>query len=224
MLVQQAVILCGGKGTRLAERRAELPKPMIPLDGRPVLDHIISNLAKAGIRRFLLAAGYRGEAVAQYYMAPRHPDCRIEVVIEPEPGGTAGALRGCADRLEDDFVLAYGDVFLDFDARRLIAAHEARRPLFQLGRELERPDMGAGRARKRRDIRLESLDVRKRRVFFGGDYDVYRMPVLLKYRGKIHNPQVLDGQILHEHYARHSVRLPPQRPVRDRMKFHRRGS
>ena len=46
MLVQQAVILCGGKGTRLAERGAELPKPMILLDGRPVLDHIISNLRK----------------------------------------------------------------------------------------------------------------------------------------------------------------------------------
>ncbi len=129
MLVQQAVILCGGRGTRLAERGGELPKPMFLLDGRPVLDHIISNLAKAGIRRFLLAAGFRGEVVAQYYAATRHPDCRIEVVIEPEPAGTAGALRGCADRLEDDFVLAYGDVFLDFDARRLIAAHETRRPL-----------------------------------------------------------------------------------------------
>lgn len=107
----------------------DLPKPMIPIEGRPVLDHIISNLAKAGIQRFVLAAGYRGDVVARYYTATRHADCRIEVLTEPEPGGTAGALRGCANRLDDDFVLAYGDVFLDFDARGLIAAHETHRPL-----------------------------------------------------------------------------------------------
>lgn len=132
MSIEQAVILCGGKGTRLAERVRELPKPMIPLGGRPVLDHIISNLAKAGIRRFLLVAGYRGEVVARYYATPRHGDCRIEVVTELEPAGTAGALRLCADRLDDDFVLAFGDVFLDFNARELFAAHEARRPLATL--------------------------------------------------------------------------------------------
>jgi D,D-heptose 1,7-bisphosphate phosphatase len=129
MLVQQAVILCGGKGTRLAERVRDLPKPMIPIDGRPVLDHIISNLAKAGIRRFLLVAGYRGDVVARYYATERHVNCQIEVVTESDLQGTAGALRGCADRLEDDFMLAYGDVFLDFDARRLVAAFERQRPL-----------------------------------------------------------------------------------------------
>jgi D-glycero-D-manno-heptose 1,7-bisphosphate phosphatase len=129
MPIQQAVILCGGKGTRLAERVRDLPKPMIPLEGRPVLDHIISNLAKAGIRRFLLAAGYHGDVVARYYATTRHADCRIEVLTEPESRGTAGALRWCAGRLEEDFVLAYGDVFLDFDARRLIAAHETQRRL-----------------------------------------------------------------------------------------------
>jgi D-glycero-D-manno-heptose 1,7-bisphosphate phosphatase len=129
MPVEQAVILCGGKGTRLAERVRELPKPMIPLDGRPVLDHIISNLAKAGVRRFLLAAGYRGDVVARHYSTVRHADCLIEVLTEPEPRGTAGALRWCADRLDDDFLLAYGDVFLDFDAKRLVAAHEAKHPL-----------------------------------------------------------------------------------------------
>ena len=132
MSIEQAVILCGGKGTRLAERVRELPKPMLLLDGRPVLDHIISNLAKAGIRRFLLVAGYRGDVVERYYSVPRHAGCRVEVVTEPEPAGTAGALRLCAGRLDDDFVLAYGDVFLDFNARGLVAAHEERRPMATL--------------------------------------------------------------------------------------------
>ena len=129
MSVQQAIILCGGKGTRLAERVRELPKPMIPVNGRPVLDHVIATLARAGIQRFILVAGYLAEVVDRYYATPRHADCRIEVVTEPEPRGTAGALRWCAGRLDDDFVFAYGDVFLDFDARRLLAAHEANRRL-----------------------------------------------------------------------------------------------
>jgi histidinol-phosphate phosphatase family protein len=94
-----------------------------------VLDHIIATLARAGVRRFVLAAGYLGEVVARYYATTRQAGCQIEVVTEADPRGTAGALRWCADRLEDDFVFAYGDVFVDFDARRLLAAHETRRPL-----------------------------------------------------------------------------------------------
>jgi hypothetical protein len=95
---------------------------MILIDGRPVLDHIIAALARAGVRRFVLAAGYLGEVVARYYATTRQAGCQIEVVTEADPRGTAGALRWCADRLEDDFVFAYGDVFVDFDARRLLAA------------------------------------------------------------------------------------------------------
>jgi len=129
MSVHQAVILCGGEGTRLGERVRDLPKPMIPLAGRPVLDHIIEALAAAGIRRFILAAGYQGDVVARYYAHTRPVDCLIEVVREPEARGTAGALRWSADRLDEDFLIAYGDVFLDFDARGLLAAHAARRPL-----------------------------------------------------------------------------------------------
>ncbi len=132
MPVEQAVILCGGKGTRLEGRVRAMPKPMIPLAGRPVLDHVIARLAGAGIRRFILAAGYQGEVVADYYATARPASGEIEVIREPAPRGTAGALRGCADRLDEEFVVAYGDVFLDFDARGLLAAHAARRPLATL--------------------------------------------------------------------------------------------
>ncbi len=129
MPVEQAVILCGGRGTRLADRAGDQPKPMIPLAGRPVLDHIIETLAAAGIRRVLLAAGHRGEVIARHYAGGRASGCAIEVLIESAPRGTAGALRGCADRLEEDFVVAYGDVFLDCSLRGLLAAHAAQRPL-----------------------------------------------------------------------------------------------
>jgi histidinol-phosphate phosphatase family protein len=130
MAVRQAVILCGGRGARLGETVRSLPKPMLPVGGRPVLDHIIANLAVAGVREFVLAAGYLGTTIREYYRtADRHPGCRIATVVEDEPRGTAGAVLFCADLLDEDFVLAYGDVFVDFAADRLIAAHEARHPL-----------------------------------------------------------------------------------------------
>lgn len=132
MPVEQAVILCGGKGTRLGDKVRALPKPMLPVGGRPVLDHIIANLAAAGIRHFILAAGHLGEVIAEYYATERHPGCTIETVIEREPLGTAGSLRLYADRLAPDFVLAYGDVFIDLDAARLIAAHQKHQPLATL--------------------------------------------------------------------------------------------
>lgn len=129
MPVEQAVVLCGGKGSRLGALVERLPKPMVPVGGRPVIDHIVGALASAGVRRFILAAGHLGGIIAEYYATPRHPGCSIEVVIETSALGTAGSLRLCADRLDEDFLVAYGDVFIDFDARPLIAEHERHRPL-----------------------------------------------------------------------------------------------
>jgi histidinol-phosphate phosphatase family protein len=106
---------------------------MLPVGGRPVLDYVIDVLAAAGVRDFVLAAGYLGATIDAYYRATeRHPGCTIKTIIEPEPLGTAGAVRSCAALLDEDFVLAYGDVFVDFAARGLIETHEARRPLATL--------------------------------------------------------------------------------------------
>ncbi len=127
--IKQALILCGGKGTRLGDRVRTLPKPLIPVGGRPVLDHIIDALSNAGISEFILAAGYLGEAIARYYAAHPRAGCKIEVVIEPAPLGTAGALRFVSDLLRDDFVLAYGDVFVDFNIGDMVASHLKKRPL-----------------------------------------------------------------------------------------------
>lgn len=127
--IKQALILCGGKGSRLGDRVLALPKPLIPVGGRPVLDHIIDVLERAGINHFILAAGYLGEAIVRHFAGRPRPGCRIEVVIEPEPRGTAGALPYVAGQLDDNFVLAYGDVFTDFDLHDMIASHARSGPL-----------------------------------------------------------------------------------------------
>jgi len=127
--IKQAVILCGGKGTRLGDRVRNLPKPLVPVDGRPVLDHIIGALEKAGINEFILAAGHLGEAISHYYATHPRLGSSIEVMVEPTPLGTGGALQFVADLLRDDFLLAYGDVFVDFDVGDLVASHLRKRPL-----------------------------------------------------------------------------------------------
>lgn len=127
MAIEQAVILCGGKGERLGNLVRDVPKPMVRVGGSPLLDQIIVRLGDAGIRRFTLVAGYLGDVIRRHYRNRKD----IEVLIEPEPMGTAGALRWCARQrvrvVDPDFLVAYGDVFIDFDVRRLIEAHDCKR-------------------------------------------------------------------------------------------------
>ncbi len=129
MKLEQALILCGGKGTRLGERARNLPKPLIPVGGRPVLDHIMDALQAAGVTQFILAAGHLGETITEHYRTHPRENCTIEVLIEPGPLGTAGAVQFAADRLGENFVLAYGDVFIDFELRPMLAAHAQHAPL-----------------------------------------------------------------------------------------------
>ena len=128
MRVTQAVILCGGKGTRLGDRARDIPKPMVHVGGMPVLDHIMRCLARGGVRRFVLLAGHLGRVIAEAYAKSPVPGCTVETVVESEPRGTAGALLEADGLLEESFVVAYGDVFMDFAAQGLIDTHERHRP------------------------------------------------------------------------------------------------
>jgi D,D-heptose 1,7-bisphosphate phosphatase len=113
---EQAVILIGGRGTRLGPLTRDIPKPLLNVGDRPFLDYMIENCVRFGFRRILLLAGYRGEAVERYVAEIKgrmRADVVISVVIEPEPRGTAGALGFAADHLEERFFLLNGDSFFD---------------------------------------------------------------------------------------------------------------
>lgn len=127
--MRQAVILCGGKGTRLGEQFSHVPKPLVPVDGLPLLDRILDNAAKAGIKEAILAAGHLGEQIAERYASHNPWDLKIHTHIEGKPLGTAGCLHEVANLLDEDFALLYGDVFLDFDLSALIARHEREKPV-----------------------------------------------------------------------------------------------
>ena len=99
--IAEAVILCGGLGTRLRSVVSDVPKPMAPIAGRPFLDYVLAYLAAEGVRRVVFAAGYKSDAIQARYGA-RWGDQDLAYSIETEPLGTGGALRQALERLESE--------------------------------------------------------------------------------------------------------------------------
>lgn len=124
VLSSQCVILAGGLGTRLGALAAATPKPLLTVAGRPFLDHLIEEIARFGVDRFLILAGHLGERIASHYTGEHRARegraIRIDVAIEPEPLGTAGGLALFADRLDETFLLFNGDTFFDFNIADLL--------------------------------------------------------------------------------------------------------
>jgi D-glycero-D-manno-heptose 1,7-bisphosphate phosphatase len=129
MDMPQAVILVGGAGTRLGDLGARTPKPLLPVGDRPFLSSLIREIARFGIRRFLLIAGHKGESVAAFVaQRPCLTDLAIDIecLIEPHPLGTGGALSFAADRLDSAFLLFNGDSWLELDLVEFWRAAAAR--------------------------------------------------------------------------------------------------
>ncbi len=119
----QAVILAGGLGTRLRPYTTVIPKPLVPIGDRPVLQHIVDSLSRDGVRRVDLCVSHLGELIKLYFAQTRSPD-DLDVVFHPEdePLGTAGALRLIPD-LEDTFIVMNGDVLTSLDYGALWEYH-----------------------------------------------------------------------------------------------------
>lgn len=118
----QAVILAGGLGTRLRPITERIPKPMVEVAGEPFLVRIVRWLQQQDFRRLLLLLSYRGEMVSDYFGDGRRFGVSIEYSLESSPLGTGGALRNGLAKLEDEFLLLYGDSYLPIDYRPVTAA------------------------------------------------------------------------------------------------------
>jgi D-glycero-D-manno-heptose 1,7-bisphosphate phosphatase len=115
MTIEQAVCLVGGRGTRLGSLTDETPKPLLSVGGRPFLDYIVHEARRFGLRRLLLLTGYKSQAIEERYHGRLFGSLSVEVVAEPRPAGTAGALVNAADRLDETFFLLNGDSYFDFN-------------------------------------------------------------------------------------------------------------
>jgi UDP-N-acetylglucosamine diphosphorylase / glucose-1-phosphate thymidylyltransferase / UDP-N-acetylgalactosamine diphosphorylase / glucosamine-1-phosphate N-acetyltransferase / galactosamine-1-phosphate N-acetyltransferase len=116
-LIDQAVLLAAGRGTRMRELTAEVPKPMIEVRNKPVLQHIVEGLRGAGVQRLLIVIGYRADAVRNFFGA------RVEYVTQEVQDGTGRVVELARDFVgETPFVLGYGDVLVDPANHRSIVA------------------------------------------------------------------------------------------------------
>jgi NDP-sugar pyrophosphorylase family protein len=123
----KAVILAGGKGTRLAPYTTVFPKPLIPLGERPILDIIIQQLANHGFRDIVLTVGYLAELIQAFFQNPngRFSDLNLTYVQEHEPTGTAGSL-GMIEGLDETFLVMNGDVLTSMDYSKFIEYHKSK--------------------------------------------------------------------------------------------------
>ncbi len=126
--MKQAVILAGGQGTRLKDRLGDLPKPMIPIGGRPLLEHQLELARHYGFADLLFFVHYRAELIQAHFGDGARWGVRIGYVVEREPLGTAGAVLAGLDQLADRFVVLYGDTMVNADLQRLWHSHEQARP------------------------------------------------------------------------------------------------
>jgi mannose-1-phosphate guanylyltransferase len=126
----QAIVLVGGEGTRLRPLTATVPKPALTLVDRPFLAYMIEWLAGHGVTEVVLACGFLPDVLREALGDGELAGARIRYVAEPEPRGTAGAIRFAADQLGDDlddrFLALNGDVLTDLDLGALLRAHDER--------------------------------------------------------------------------------------------------
>lgn len=116
----QAVILAGGKGTRLRPLTCQIPKPMVPIHGKPFLQHQLELIKSFGINEVLLLVGYLGEQIEEYFDNGSKFGLGIEYSYEDRPLGTGGALKNAEDKLKKEFLLLNGDTYLPINYRELI--------------------------------------------------------------------------------------------------------
>ncbi len=118
----KVVILCGGKGVRAFPFTTYLPKPMLPLQGSPVLTRVIKSFIAQGFHEFILAAGY-GKAAIDDYFEGKDLGAAIDIVDTGDDADTGDRIYSCRDRVGDLFIATYADGFCDVNLRQLIEFH-----------------------------------------------------------------------------------------------------
>ena len=121
---RQLIILAGGAGTRLRERLGDLPKPMIPIAGKPLLEHQVELAKQHGFTDLIFFVHYRADLIEKHFGNGKNFGVRIRYILETEPLGTAGAVLAGFEHLAERFVVLYGDTMVNVDLSRIWNAHE----------------------------------------------------------------------------------------------------
>jgi mannose-1-phosphate guanylyltransferase len=125
----QAVILAGGKGTRLRPMTIHTPKPIMPLVGRPFLFYQLDLLRRADVHDVVLSLSYQPNKIKDVFGDGSHHDMHIEYTVEPQPLGTAGAYKNAEGVIDSSTVVFNGDILTDLDLNEVIKFHRERKAL-----------------------------------------------------------------------------------------------
>ena len=119
----KAVIMAGGKGTRIASiTNDEIPKPMLAIGGKTILEHQIECLKKSDIKEIIIVIGHLGDKIKDYFKDGNKFGIKISYYEENpnKPLGTAGSLYYLKSMIDEDFILIFGDVFLNVDFNKML--------------------------------------------------------------------------------------------------------
>jgi len=119
----KAIILAGGKGLRMKPMTNFIPKPMLRIQDKPILEHNIDLLKKHGIKDVIISIGYKGEHIKEYFGDGSQFGVNISYVEEDEPMGTAGPLNMLKDKINDTFILMNGDELKEIDLEDMFMFH-----------------------------------------------------------------------------------------------------
>lgn len=119
-----AVIMAGGKGTRLRPITEHLPKPMIKVAGRPILERLILHLISFGVKKIFLSINYMGHVIEDYFSDGSRLGCSIEYLREENPLGTGGALSLLPEKPKDPLLVMNGDLVMQANIEQLLTFHQ----------------------------------------------------------------------------------------------------
>jgi glucose-1-phosphate cytidylyltransferase len=186
------VILCGGKGTRSYPFTEYMPKVMMPINGTPILIHLMRIYASQGFNDFILAAGYRREMLFDYFDG-RFPDWNVRIVDTGDDADTGDRIVRCGIYVGERFFATYGDGLGDLDLHRLLETHEKSGALATLTTAPLRSQYGLvvfdGEDRVQR---FEEKPIVKD-YWINAGFFVFEKQALLEWRGKNLEQEVLPS-------------------------------
>ncbi len=136
----KAVVMAGGEGTRLRPLTSNQPKPMVPIVGKPCIEHILELLRGHGFLDVVVTVAFLPQAIRSYFGDGENLGIGIEYSVEESPLGTAGSVRLASDRLDDTFLVISGDALCDIDLNEIVEFHRAQGAAVTIGlKSVENP-------------------------------------------------------------------------------------
>ncbi len=154
----QAVILAGGKGTRLLPYTASLPKPLMPIGDIPILEILVRQLKSQGVTSIIMAVGHLHQMIEGYFKNGEKYNIPITYSLEEEPLGTAGPIKLFLDQLEENFIILNGDLLTTLSFRDLFKAHLNKGVSATIATFSRRVDIDYGVLNINKDSYLDSYD------------------------------------------------------------------